>query len=75
MGRKKDNEQYKAMLDAKGYAQKEGIYYNKIFSLVVKHTSFRMLLKIVDQFDRELEHIDVKIVFLHSELEEEIYMK
>jgi len=29
---KKDNELYKAKLVAKGYAQKEGINYNEIFS-------------------------------------------
>jgi len=71
--RKKDNEQYKVKLVAKGYAQKEGIDYNEI-SPVVKQTSIRMLLAIVAQFDQELEQIDVKIAFLYSELEE-IYMK
>ena len=45
--RKKDNEQYKAMLVAKGYTQKEGIDYNEIFSPVVKHAFIRMLLAIV----------------------------
>ena len=30
---------------------------------------------IVAQFDLKLEHIDVKIAFLHDELEEKIYMK
>jgi len=30
---KKDNEQYKAKLVAKGYAQNEGINYNEIFLL------------------------------------------
>ena len=73
--RKKNNEQYKVRLVAKGYAQKKSINYNEIFSHVVKHTSIRMLLVIVAQFDLELEQIDVKTAFLHSELEEEIYMK
>jgi len=45
------------------------------FSPAVKHTSIRMLLAIVAQFDLELEQIDVKTAFLHGELEEKIYMK
>jgi len=63
------------MLVAKGYAQKEDIDYNEIFSPVVKHTSIRMLLAIVVQFDLELEQMDVKTTFLRGELEEKIYMK
>ena len=47
---------------------------NEIFSSVVKHTSIRMLLARVAQFDLELEQIDVKKEFLHGELKE-IYMK
>ena len=47
----------------------------RFFSSVVKHISIRMLLAIVAQFDLELEHTDVKTVFLHDELEEKIYMK
>ena len=69
------HEQYKARLVAKGYAQKEGINYNEIFSPVVKHTSIRMLLAIVAQFDLELEQMDAKTPFLHGELEKKIYMK
>ena len=47
----------------------------RFFSPVVKHTSIRMLLIIVVQFDLELEQMDIKTTFLHDELEENIYMK
>ena len=55
--------------------QKEGIDYNKVFSPVVRHTSIRVLLAFISLFDLDLEQLDVKIAFLHEELEEEIYMK
>ncbi|KAH9688523.1 Integrase catalytic domain-containing protein [Citrus sinensis] len=71
---RKNEIRYKARLVANGYAQKEGIYYNEVFSPVVKHSSIRILLAIVAQFDLELVQLDVKTVFLHGDLEEEIYM-
>ncbi|KAE8707953.1 putative beta-1,3-galactosyltransferase 20 [Hibiscus syriacus] len=58
----------------KGYAQKEGINYNEVFSPVVKHSSIRILLALVAQLNLELAQLDVKMAFLHSDLEEEIYM-
>lgn len=68
-------ETYKARLVAKGYSQREGIDYNEIFSPVVKHTSIRVILAMVAMHDMELEQLDVKTVFLHGDLEEEIYMQ
>ena len=65
---------FKARLVSKGFSQKEGIYYNEIFSPVVKHSSIRMLLALVAQFDLELQQLDVKTAFLHGDLEETIYM-
>ena len=65
---------YKGRLVAKGYAQKEGINYNEVFSPIVKHSSIRILLAMVAQFDLELVQLDVKTAFLHGDLEEEINM-
>ena len=66
---------YKARLVAKGYIQVEGIDYNNIFSLVVKHTSIHVLLALVVAKDLELVQLDVKTDFLYGELEEQIYRK
>ena len=52
----------------------EGIDYNNILSPIVKHTSIRILLAIVAMNDLELEQLDVKTIFLHGELEEQLYM-
>ena len=57
---------------ARGYAQREGIDYIEVFSLVVKHTSIRVLMSIIALFDWELEQLDVKTTILHGDLEEKI---
>ena len=66
---------YTVRLMAKGFTQKEGVAYTEIFSLVVKYKTIRLLLAIVVQFNWELDQMDVKIAFLHGELEEELYMR
>ncbi|KAH9783217.1 hypothetical protein KPL71_009226 [Citrus sinensis] len=67
-------ERYRARLVVKGYAQKEGIDFNEIFSPVVRLTTVRVVLAMCATFDLYLEQLDVKTAFLHGELEEEIYM-
>ena len=66
---------YKARLVVKGFAQNKGIEFDEIFSLVVKMTSIRTTLSLVVVEDLHLEKLDVKISFLHGDLEEEIYMQ
>ena len=41
---------------------------------MVRHTSIRILLALVIQFDMKLELLDVKTAFSHGTLDEEIYM-
>lgn len=67
-------EWYRARLVVKGYAQKEGIDFNEIFSPVVRLTTVRILLAMCATFDLHLEQLDVKTAFLHGNLEGEIYM-
>ena len=54
---------YKARIVAKGFTQHEGIDYTEIYSPVVRHSSIRILLACVVQFDMFLGQLDVK---LHS---------
>nr|GEX20730.1 retrotransposon protein, putative, Ty1-copia subclass [Tanacetum cinerariifolium] len=64
-----------ARLVARGFTQKAGIDYNKVFSMVVRHTSIRVILASTACKDYEQEQLDVKTTFLHGDLEEVIYMK
>jgi hypothetical protein len=68
-------EKFKARLVVKGYSQVEGVDFGEIFSPVAKLTSIRVLMSLAATFDLEIEHMDVKTMFLHGDLEEEIYMK
>ena len=58
----------------KGFNQKKGIDFEEIFSLVVKMSSIRVALGLAARLNLEVEQLDVKIAFLHGDLEEEIYM-
>jgi len=71
---KDDIVRYKVRLAAKGCAQQEGIDYNEVFSPVVKHSSIRILLALVAQYELDLDQLDIKTAFLYGDLDEEIYM-
>ena len=68
------NKRYNAILVVKGFAEKNDIDFDDIFSPVVKMTSIRTVLSLVAANDLHLEQLDVKITFLHGDLNEEIYM-
>ena len=60
---------YKARLVAKGFRQQEGIYFEEIFSPIVKMTTLQCVLALVAQMEMELVQMDVKTVFSHGDLQ------
>jgi hypothetical protein len=66
---------YKARLVVKGFGQKKGIDFDKIFSPMVKMSSIRVILSLAAKMNLEIKQLDMKIAFLHGNLEEEIYME
>lgn len=66
-----EDKSYKLRLVVKGFSQNKGIYFDEIFLLVIKITSIRTILSLVVVKNLFLEKLDVKVTFLHGDLEEE----
>ncbi|GMH09540.1 hypothetical protein Nepgr_011381 [Nepenthes gracilis] len=66
---------YKARLVVKGFSQCKGIDFDEIFAPVVKMSSVRVVLGLVAVLDLKIEQLDVWTVFLHGNIQEEIYME
>ncbi len=66
---------YKARLIAKDYAQTYGIDYEKTYSRIAKMTTIRAIIIMVATKGWSLHQMDVNNVFLHGDLQEEMYME
>ncbi|CAI7845349.1 unnamed protein product [Closterium sp. NIES-54] len=67
-------ERYKSRLVAKGYQQKEKVYYKELFAPVGKPTTLRTLLAGAAIKGWVVKQMDVTTAFLNGVLEEEIFM-
>ncbi len=75
MGANESVSNYKARLVAKGYAQTYGIDYEKTYSPVTKMTIVITIITMAIAKGWSLHQMDVNNVFLHGDLQEEVYME
>jgi hypothetical protein len=68
-------DRYKAQLVVKGFKQRYRIDYDDIFSPVVKMATIHIILSIAVSKNWCLRKLDVRNMFLHSVLEENVFMK
>ena len=68
-------DRYKARLVTLGNKQEYGVDYEETFAPVAKMTTVQTILGIAASQSWRLHQMDVKNVFLHGDLQEEIYMK
>jgi hypothetical protein len=66
---------YKSRLVAKGYAQTYGIDYEETYSPDAKMTTIKTIIIMAATKRWSLHQMDVKNVFLHGDLQGEVYME
>jgi len=68
-------ERYKARLIVKGFTQTYVVDYLEAFAPIAKINTVRVILSLAAKYGWNLQQFDIKNVFLHGELEEEIYIE
>jgi hypothetical protein len=63
---------YKVRFVARGFSQKDGVDYDKTFSLVAKYTSIRVVISLDLIMGWRIHQMDVKTAFLDGVIEEEV---
>ena len=66
---------YKARLVAQEFTQQLHFDDEETFAPVLKHSTFRILVAVAAAKNFELKQLDVETAYLHSKVEEEIYMR
>ena len=75
MWSKRLSRQAQGKIGAKGYAQVEDLDFFDTYAPTCKPETFRILLATAAQKDLYLGRTDVKSAYLHSKIEEEIYVE
>ena len=57
---------------ARGFSEKEGIYYEETFSEVERYTSIRTIMALASMMKWDLHQMDVKISLLNGVIDEDV---
>ena len=68
-------ERLKAWLVSRGFTQQYGVGYKEVFSPVIKMATIRSIISLAASWGCDLFQLDVNNVFLHGDLDEEVYME
>ena len=68
-------DRYKARYVAKGFKQVEGLDFHETFAPTCKPETLRLILALAPQQELHLNQMDVKSAYLHSSIEEEVYLE
>jgi hypothetical protein len=68
-------DKYKGRLVVRGDYQREGIDYGELYAPTVQQNSLRVIIAIATENDYDLHQMDVTGAFLHSHLDETVYMR
>ncbi|RVW62851.1 Retrovirus-related Pol polyprotein from transposon RE1 [Vitis vinifera] len=68
-------DRYKARLVAQGFSQILSLDFGETFSLVIKHTTIKLILSLAVTLGWTMRQLDVKNAFLHGFLKEEVFME
>jgi hypothetical protein len=66
---------YKVKLVARGFEQKEGLDFQETFAPIIKWSTIRSVIVLINHFGWKISHMDVKTTFLNNDKKEEVYMK
>ena len=70
-----DIEKFKARYVAQGFSQIPGLDFKETYAPTARPETIRLVFAVAAQYDCILEQMDVKSAYLHSKIEEEIFLQ